>query len=172
MKLISSMVLVTVLAVSSCGYESMFRPVSMDHGEAIKRALEGRSFRQFDPRVEATPRKAVILHFFDHIRLWAQYADDNQLINEWKIEADDYRIETAVDGTEIKLYFIDPVSERMLPDPCKICIDTLGISISVRDVFDSEKISFKVNDPNRILPSPFPVFKSWTRFNEDEFVIH
>ena len=28
-------------------------------------------------------------------------------------------------------------------------------------------MSFRLNDPNGILPDPFPVFGSWTRFQED-----
>ncbi|WP_419165155.1 hypothetical protein [Candidatus Palauibacter sp.] len=39
---------------------------------------------------------------------------------------------------------------------------------AVRDVFDEEWIRFRVNDPDGALPSPFPVFTSWTRFREDE----
>ena len=58
---------------------------------------------------------------------------------------------------------------RTLPTQCENCIGTSEISISVRDVFDSEKISFKLNDPDESLPSPFPVFKSWTKFREDEY---
>ena len=42
-----------------------------------------------------------------------------------------------------------------------------GLSISIRDVFDEDKIRFRVDDPQDSLPSPFPVFGSWTRFEED-----
>ena len=32
-----------------------------------------------------------------------------------------------------------------------------------------EGTRFKLNDPDKRLPSPFPVFKSWTKFREDEY---
>ena len=49
-----------------------------------------------------------------------------------------------------------------------IFIETAGISISIRNLFNSEKIQFKLNDPDSSLPTPFPVFESWTSFSEDE----
>ena len=158
-----------LLIWSSCG-AGPFHPVSEMKEEEIKMALEDRSFRQFDPDdIDASPRQAVILDFFNGIELWAQYAEGKYAINEWKIFAADYRIEKAENGSEIKIYFVEPSSMRTLPDPCENCIETSGISVSIRDVFDSEKISFKLNDPDKRLPSPFPVFKSWTRFREDEY---
>ena len=58
---------------------------------------------------------------------------------------------------------------RQFPDSCSDCIPTSGVSISIRNILDSDDIAFRINDPNDILPSPFPVFNSWTRFNEDEY---
>ena len=160
---------ITLLIWSSCG-EGPFHPVSKTEEKEIKMVLEDRSFRQFDPDdIDASPRKAVVLDFFDGIRLWAQYSEGKYAINEWEIFAADYRIEQAGDDSEIKIYFTEPSSERILPTQCGNCIETSGISISIRDVFDSKKISFKLNDPDERLPSPFPVFKSWTKFREDEY---
>ena len=167
--LISIGLVFILLIWSSCG-EGPFHPVSEMEEEKIKAALKDRSFRQFDPDdIDASPRKAVVLDFFDGVRLWAQYAEGDHAINEWEIFAADYRIEKAGGNSEIKIYFNDPSSERTLPDQCKDCIETSGISISIREVFDSEKISFRLNDPDKHLPSPFPVFKSWTKFREDEY---
>ena len=146
-----------------------FEAISEVEKAEIKAVLADRSFRQFDPDVDASPRKGVILDFFDGISLWAQYAEGNYAINEWEIRAHDYRVERASDGSEIKLYFIEPRSTRILPDRCEDCIETTGISISIRDVFDSKRIAFKLNDPDNSLPSPFPVFESWTKFREDEY---
>ena len=158
-----------LLIWGSCG-EGPFQPVSETEDEEIKMALENRSFRQFDPDdIDASPRKAVILDFFDGVRLWAQYSEGDHAINEWEIFAGDYRVEKAGNGSEMKIYFTDPSSTRTLPTQCEDCIETSEISISVRDVFDSEKLSFKLNDLNDSLPSPFPVFKSWTKFREDEY---
>ena len=69
---------------------------------------------------------------------------------------------------KFRLVFAAPTSRRTLTTPCDDCIPVLGISISIRDVFDEERIRFRVNDPDGALPSPFPVFTSWTRFREDE----
>ena len=146
-----------------------FEMISELEADQIKAVLEDRSFRQFDPDVDASPRKGVILDFFNGISLWAQYAEGNYAINEWEIRADDYRVERASDGSEIKIYFIEPRSTRILPNRCENCIETVGISISIRDVFDSDRIAFKLNDPDKSLPSPFPVFQSWTKFREDEY---
>lgn len=135
----------------------------------IKAVLNDRSFRQFDPHVDASPRKGVVLDFFNGISLWAQYAEGNYAINEWEVHANDYRVERATDDSEIKIHFIQPSSRRILPDRCENCIETAGISISIRNVFDSKRINFKLNDPDNSLPSPFPVFQSWTKFREDEY---
>ena len=158
----------TLSVLASCG-DIPFELISESEEDAIKAVLNDRSFRQFDPDVDASPRKGVILDFFNGVSLWAQYAEGNYAINEWEIRANDYLIERASDGSEIKIYFIEPSSMRILPTQCDDCIETAGISISIRDVFDSERIAFKLNDPNNSLPSPFPVFQSWTKFREDEY---
>ena len=44
------------------------------------------------------------------------------------------------------------------------------MSVSVRDFLRREAIAFRLNDPGGVLPSPFPVFDTWTRFIEDEIV--
>ena len=167
--LMSISLVLTLLIWSACG-EGPFHPVSETEEDKIKMTLEDRSFRQFDPDdIDATPRKGVILDFFDGIRLWAQYAEGDHAINEWEIFASDYRVEKAENDSEIKIYFTEPSSMRTLPNQCEDCIETSGISISVRDVFDSDKIRFKLNAPDKRLPSPFPVFQSWTKFREDEY---
>ena len=167
---LASIFLVFALLIwSACG-EVSFQPIGAVGTDEIKMALEGRSFRQFDPyNINANPRKAVVLDFFNGISLWAQYSKDKHAINEWGIFAADYRVERTGNGSEINIYFNKPVSERIFPSQCKNCIETSGISISIRNVFDTEKISFKLNDPNNSLPSPFPVFKSWTKFREDVY---
>ena len=165
----------TLLLASSCSYNDLFKPVSKEfqpvseeEEERIKTELKDRSFRQFDPSKDASPRKGIILSFFDGIRLWAQYSEDRRAINEWEIAAKDYRIEKASDNSEFKIYFNNPRSTQEFPTKCDNCIQTSGVSISIRNIFDSEKISFKLNNPDNSLPLPFPVFKSWTKFQEDE----
>lgn len=166
--LVSILIACTLSVLASCG-DIPFELISESEEDAIKVVLEDRSFRQFDPHVDASPRKGVILDFFNGVSLWAQYAEGNYAINEWEIRSDDYRIERASDGSEIKIYFIEPSTTRTLPNRCENCIETEGISISIRNVFDSERITFKLNEPNNSLPSPFPVFQSWTKFREDEY---
>lgn len=158
----------TLSILASCD-NIPFEMISESEEDAIKAVLNDRSFRQFDPDVDASPRKGVILDFFNGISLWAQYAEGRYAINEWEIRADDYRIQRASDGSEIKIFFIEPSTTRILPSQCENCIETAGISISIRAVFNSERITFKLNDPHNSLPSPFPVFESWTKFREDEY---
>ncbi len=129
-----------------------------------------RSFRQFHPAKDASPRQGVILRFSRGIRLWAQYAQDGHAIHEWEISAESYSIEGKVGGATVTVYFDEPSSTQGFPTSCEDCIQTEGLSISIRDVFDSEKISFRLNDPERVLPPPFPVFASWTRFEESEYI--
>ena len=165
----------TLLLASSCSYNDLFKPaskefqpVSEEEEERIKTELKDRSFRQFDPSKDASPGKGIILGFFDGIRLYAQYSEGRRAINEWEITAKDYRIEKASDNSEFKIYFNNPRSTQDFPTKCDNCIQTSGVSISIRNIFDSEKISFKLNDPDNSLPLPFPVFESWTKFQEDE----
>ena len=156
-----------LLLAFSCGKEDPVQPVSGTEEERIKTELQDRSFRQFEPSIDAGRRKAVILDFFDGITLWAQYAEKNRAVSEWEVSAGDYRIEQ--EGTSvITIHLEEPVSRRQFPEECEDCIPTTRFSISIRNVYDPERISFKLNDPGNDLPSPFPVFKSWTRFQEDE----
>ncbi len=166
--LMSVLIVFTLSILASCG-DIPFELISESEEDEIKAVLNDRSFRQFDPAKDASPRKGVILDFFNGVSFWAQYAEGNYAINEWEIRANNYLIERAGDDSEIKIYFIEPSSTRILPNRCENCIETAGISISIRNVFDSEKIAFKLNDPDNSLPSPFPIFQSWTRFREDEY---
>ena len=156
------------LATAACGSGGPFEPVMDIQAAEIRAALAGRSFRQFNPSVDGSPRKGVVLDLHDGLGLWAQYAEGNHAIDEWEITSSEYRIEQS--GSEIRLHFTAPTSRRILATPCDDCIPDAGISISVRDVFEEDRIRFKLNDPDGVLPSPFPVFTSWTRFREDEYV--
>ena len=132
--------------------------------------LRDRSFRQFEPSREGDPRRAVIIEFFGPgIQVWAQYAEGDHAIDEWEVMATDYRVEWDSRGSQVTIHFINPRFVQTLPEPCEDCITVTGFSISIRNPFDPERIAFRLNDPDRVLPSPFPVFEDWTRFNEDEY---
>ena len=162
--------ILSLFALLSCGSETPAQPVTGEKEERIKAELKDRSFRQFEPSRDESPRKGVILDFVGPISVWAQYAEGDRAVNEWEIASDSYRIEQRGGSSEITIYLDQPRSMQTLPDRCDDCIPTAGLSISVRDVFDRDRISFKLNDPNGSLPSPFPVFGSWTRFSEDEYM--
>ena len=134
--------------------------------EEVISELEGRSFRQFDPSLDGSPRKAVVLDFSDGMSLWAQYAEGDSAVHEWEIYAD--VVSVQVDGGVATLSMVAPGSRRVLPSRCENCIRTDGVSVSVRNVSSREEIEFRLNDPHGDLPSPFPVFDTWTRFREDE----
>ena len=143
-------------------------PAPASEVERIKAELRDRSFRQFVPSKDASPRRGVILSFLGQITIWAQYAESGHALNEWEIVAGDYRIEQHGSLSEITLRIDQPRSTQTFPTKCDDCIPAKGVSLSIRNVFDSDRTEFKVNDPNGVLPSPFPVFGSWTRFNENE----
>lgn len=136
--------------------------------EDMAAELEGRSFRQFHPSVDASPRRGVILDFHDGFRMWAQYAENEHAVYEWEITARSYRIESTPDGSGIALIPEGVTSMQQFPDNCSHCIPVAGVSISARDVLEGDEIAFRIDDPGGILPPPFPVFDTWTHFREDE----
>ena len=162
---VSSILAFICLILFSCANPLL--PVDSNEEQVVKAELKGRSFRQFNPSRDANKRKAVILDFFSGVSLWAQYAEGNTALSEWEILADDYSVEKS--GSEYRIYFEAPRSAQILPTQCDNCIGTSGISISIRNLFDSEKIQFKLNIDNDDFPRPFPIFESWTKFNEDEY---
>ena len=166
---VASFVLFAVLiAAPACGNDEPLQPVSAAEAERIKAELEGRSFRQFEPGRDADRRKAVVVDFFGPVGIYAQYAEGGHVVDEWELYAQDYGIGQRGDGSEITVRFIEPHTRQQFPTRCEDCVPVSGFSISIRDLFDKEKIAFRLNDPEGVLPSPFPVFTSWTRFNEDE----
>ena len=91
--------LALTIALAGCANVGVEGP-PLDHEEVVA-ALKGRSFRQFVPSIDASPRKAVILDFHEGIQLWAQYSKDSRAVNEWEIVADDYRVEGERGGSEV-----------------------------------------------------------------------
>ena len=173
--MLTRLLTVTVLSLAlfltaSCSRTAPTEPVAEAEEARIKAELEGRSFRRFEPSRDASPRKGVILDFSGRVSIWAQYSEDSRAVNEWEVFSNDYRIESHGDSSEITIHLDQPRSTQGFPSRCDDCIPTAGVSISIRDVFDRDNISFRVNDPNGVLPSPFPVFGSWTRFPEDEIM--
>ncbi len=168
---LTTILLLAVLAIGSGLFAACAEPEPVTDAETgeIKSALDDRSFRQFDPGRDDDPRRAVIIDFFSGVEVWAQYAEGDHAIDEWRIYASDYRIEKSGDLSNVTIYLENPRSERILTEPCQDCIPMEGFSISIRNALDEDDIRFRLNDPDDVLPSPFPVFTSWTRFSEDEY---
>lgn len=163
------LVLFAVLVVATaCSADEPLQLVSAAEAERIKVELEGRSFRQFEPGRDADRRKAVVIDFFGPVGIYAQYAEGGHVVDEWELYAQDYSIEQRSGGSEITVRFTEPRTRQQFPTQCSDCVPVSGFSISIRDVFDAKEIAFRLNDPEGVLPSPFPVFTSWTRFREDE----
>jgi hypothetical protein len=158
-----SVALLAIVALTTCSFSHGDQIVAED---AIQE-LEGRSFRQFDPSVDGRPRKAVVLDFTNGVSLWAQYAE-NVTSHEWEIYSREVLVE--VSGNMATFTMVDPRSRQLFPSQCDSCIPTSGVSVSVRDVLRSDEIAFRLNDPQGVLPPPFPVFGTWTRFDEDEIM--
>ena len=170
--LLASLLVLAACSVGSADHSRIDRSQVAAEAEwnaAVRDELQDRSFRQFHPSKDGNPRKAVILDFSNGIGLWAQYAQDGHAINEWEIWAESYSIEGEPGDTMFTVFFDNPSTRQEFPAPCDGCIETEGISLSIRDVFSSDKIAFRLDDPERVLPLPFPVFRSWTKFEEDEY---
>ena len=155
-----------LLMVLSCS-GSPPEPLPAAEEVRLKEELHDRSFRQFDPSKDADIRKAVILEFFDGITLWAQYAEGDYAEKEWEISSKDYRILKS-GASDYELVFVDPGTRQQIPVECEDCVEVSGVTVSVKGL-EGEEASFKINDPESILPLPFPVFNSWTKFQEDEY---
>ena len=155
-----------LLTLASCFTESEL--AVPEYPTLLLIELHGRSFRKFDPDVDASSRRGVILKFSadGQISLWAQYAQDGHAIHEWEIVSQDHLAERR--GNELVIHLNAPSSTRQFPDPCEDCIETRNVSIRARNVSERERIAFRLDDPDGVLPSPFPMFESWTRFSEDE----
>ena len=141
---ISGLVLVLpsfAMALPGCGGDP--HPVDRETFERIVAELEGRSFRQFHPSVDGSPRRGVILDFHDGLSIWAQYFQSGHAVDEWEITADDYRIEWSGDAREIVLFPGGIASMQQFPDCCSDCVPRSGVSISVRDVFFDEDEYFE-----------------------------
>lgn len=168
---LTTVLLLAVLTIGAGLFAACAEPEPATDAEAaeIKAALEDRSFRQFDPGMDDDPRRGVIIDFFNGVEVWAQYAEGDRAIDEWRLFASDYRIEKSGNLSTVTLYLENPSSERILTEQCQDCIPMDSFSISIRNALDEDGIRFRLNDPDGVLPSPFPVFTSWTRFSEDEY---
>ena len=132
--------------------------------------LEDRSFRQFEPSVNSSSRKGVVIDFFGGVMVWAQYAEGGYALNEWEVSAADYRVEKHGDVSEVTIHPVNPRASQGLPTKCNDCIEPSSLSISIRTVLDSESISFRLNYPDDVFPLPLPLFDTWTGFREDEIM--
>ncbi|MCG9128507.1 hypothetical protein JT359_12975 [Candidatus Poribacteria bacterium] len=90
-KFIFHLPIIFLLLFSSCKNPLTF--VLGDERSDVLSQLQGRSFRQFSPSIDADQRKAVIIDFSNHkdsrMLLWGQYSEGGKAINEWQISSDD-----------------------------------------------------------------------------------
>ena len=159
---------IALLLGTGCTGPASSSPLSGAAAEKVKAELSDRSFRQFAPGLDGDPRKAVVLDFFSPLTLWAQYAEADRAVSEWEIVSGDYMVKGDPEGSQVTLRLISPQTSQTFPTQCQDCIETVGVSISIRNVFNPDRIAFRINDPDGVLPSPFPVFQKWTTFYEDE----
>lgn len=162
---------VTVLGCTSDDNSTEpFEPIGIENADKIKLLMNNRSFRQFSPGVDASPRKGVVISFFSRedskLSLWAQFAEGNVAVSEWEIKATDYEVSKDRDSEVYKFEFKGITTERILPDKCVDCIAVDTISLLVQNPFDAEQMLFRI-ETNADLPSPYPIFTSWTKFSED-----
>ena len=62
--------------------------------------------------------------------------------SKWEIYADSYSIDGQAGDTIFTVFFDNLSSTQEFPDPCDGCIEIEQFSISIRDVFSSDKNAF------------------------------
>ena len=128
--------------------------------EQVAGTLRERSFRQFVPSRDASPRRAVIVSFFSGVSVWAQYAEDGHALHEWEVVADEFQVIAGSSDSEFAIRLVEPFTKQILPAKCNDCIDASGLSVSVRNVFDPDLIAFRLNGPEGGLPPAVPCVRA------------
>ena len=113
MRLLGLLVVLALAWTLISGCDDGPAEVSEADRERVVEELQGRSFRQFDPHLDASPRKAVILDFTWGITLWAQYSEEGHAVNEWEIFAESYSVEGS--GSEYTIRFNEVGSAQGFP---------------------------------------------------------
>ncbi len=173
----AAFLLLATISVSACknpvAWEDyVWRFVSLQDAAQVTAHMESRVFWQFDGARDAEHRKGIELDFHSGLALRALYYRNGDLVDDWKVFHEYYWIEKAHGQPIYRFDFRNPTVQRTLPRECEDCIDTAGLIILVRDYGRKDKIQFSLADSladrDGRLPSPFPVFRSWTRFVEDD----
>ena len=153
----------------------VWRFVSLQDAAQLTAHLEGRVFWQFDGSKDAEHRKGIELDFHEGLSMRALYSRNGDLVDDWRVFDRYYWIEKAHGQPIYRFDFRGARTvRRTLPRECEgeDCIDTSGLIIMVRDYGKKDEIQFSLADSlagaEGQLPSPFPVFRSWTRFVEDD----
>lgn len=95
-----------------------------------------------------------------------KYSERGRALGEWELVSSDYRIEQAGGGLIVTNH--PPRRARnAAPCRCRDCAGSSGVPVAIQNVLDADRIRFRVDDLQRRSPPPFPVFRSWTRFEED-----
>ena len=137
--------------------------------QRLESVMSGRVFRQSDPSSDAMVRKTIEIHFRGRgLAVRAQQLEGGQVVAEWSVSGPVYWIEKAVDEAIHKLHIGEAVVERTRPEECTDCIDVRGMSVLVHRYHLDDELRFALWDSIGHLPPPFPVFESWTSFEEIE----
>lgn len=142
--------------------------LNFDEIAQLEFAMGGRVFRQSDPSADAVHRKTVEIDFRGGLALRAQQLEEGQVVAEWSVSGPGYLIEKALDQAIHKLHIYDAVVERTSPEECTDCIDVRGLSVLIHRYHLDDDLRFVLWDSIGHLPPPFPVFESWTSFEEIE----
>lgn len=166
--------LLLTAAVLGCSFEvdpTRFSWNFLDIGEIqrLESTMNGRVFRQSDPSADAVERKTVEIDFRGGgLAVRAQQLEGGQVVAEWSVSGPVYWIEKAVEQAIHKLHIRNGVVERTRPEECTDCIDVRGMSVLIRRYHLDDDMRFVLWDSIGHLPPPFPVFQSWTSFEEIE----
>ena len=168
-----ALVFLSLVALTAC---NVSLPFSREDAPVVEEAskdmegLYGRSFRQFDPSRDADKRKAIVLDFSETPSVWAQYSRDGVAVHEWEITAASipWFVARVTRGKEVYYHMVvryPTVTKTIAPTEEPLVLKEFNIYI--RNVDDPDSIEFRLGQ-HIDLPTPFPVFRDWTRFIEDE----
>ncbi|MCY3808267.1 MAG: hypothetical protein OXG58_02330 [Gemmatimonadetes bacterium] len=137
--------------------------------QRLESTMNGRAFRQSDPSADAVHRKTVEIDFRrGELAVRARQLEGGQVVAEWSVSGPVYWIEKAVEDAIHKLHIRNGVVERTHPEECTDCIDVRGMSVLIHRYHLDDELRFALWDSIGHLPAPFPVFQSWTSFEEIE----
>lgn len=167
--------LIVVVAYSPEGFDNLLprtpRKLSAEHMALLKQELSGRSFRRLIPSIDADQRTAVILDFHQGMRIQVQLSEERISVFECEFGTEAMQAEAGPSASGVTLLFAGTAN---IHDDISINCESRdrleAVSVSIRNLFDRDRMRFRLNDPHQALPAQFLILGSWAEYPEDEVV--